>query len=66
MSSRTKHAVRSSRKYQENERTKAYVFNGYVNYANQIKTQKEQKKTFKDMFHQMLKDIKNPFKKGDK
>lgn len=66
MSSRTKHAVRSSRKYQENERTKAYVFNGYSRRANQLKTQKEQKKTFKDMFHQMLNGIKNPFKKGDK
>lgn len=66
MSSRTKHAVRSSRKYQENERTKAYVFGGCVKRAYELKTQKEQKKTIKDMFHQMLKGIKNPFKKGDK
>ena len=66
MSSRTKHAVRSSRKYQENERTKAHVFSWYVNYANELKTQKEQKKTFKDMFHQMLENGKKLFKKGEK
>lgn len=66
MSSRTKHAVRSSRKYQENERTKAYTFNGYSRRANQLKTQKEQKKTFKDMLRQMLENGKKLFKKGDK
>ena len=66
MSSITKHAARSSRKYQENERTKAYVFGGCVKRAYELKTQKEQKKTIKDMFHQMLENGKKLFKKGDK
>lgn len=66
MSSRTKHTVRSSRKYQENERTKAYVFGGCVKRAYELKTQKEQKKTFKDMFHQMLENGNKLFKKGEK
>ena len=66
MSSRTKQAVRSSRKYQEDERTKSYVFGGCQRKAYEIKNQKAQKKTIKDMFKQMLKNGKAFFKKGEK